>query len=471
MALELAWAWIATALTFFVSFLATLHALFLKRDVRSTLGWMGVIWLVPFFGAVLYLLLGINRIQRRAEALRGGRSRYLHAPSPESPDLPPPALPGLARLVGTLTERPLLGGNRIEPLVDGDEAYPRMLEAIEQARSSVSLMTYIFDDDEVGRSFARALAAARQRGVEVRVLVDAAGARYSRPPIDRRLRELGVPCARFLPIHLARLPYFNLRNHRKLLVADGRLAFTGGMNIRAGHRLRPPPRHPVQDLHFRLEGPIVRSLQETFAEDWHFTTGEALGDDPWFPALEPQGSSRARAVIDGPDEHLFNLSLTLLGAITAAQRSIRVATPYFLPDATLAQALGVAALRGVEVDLLLPARGNLPVVEWAMWAQLWQVLDHGCRVWLSPAPFDHSKLMVVDEAWSFFGSTNWDPRSLRLNFELNVEAYDPALAARLAELFERKRSAARPLYEAELTELPYHLRFRNAVARLLTPYL
>lgn len=471
MAFELAWAWIATGLTLSVSFLATLHALFLKRDVRATLGWMGVIWLVPFFGAVLYLLLGINRIARRAEALRRDRSRYTHAPCGEPPpEGGPEALRDLARLVGEVTGRPLLAGNLIEPLVNGDEAYPRMLQAIDEARSSLSLMTYIFDDDEVGRRFVERLAAAHARGVKVRVLVDAAGLRYSHPPIDRRLRAAGVPCARFLPIHLARLPYFNLRNHRKLLVADGRLAFTGGMNLRAGHQLHPAPKHPVQDLHFRLEGPIVRPLQETFAEDWEFTTGEALPDDPWFPELGPRGASQARAIVDGPDEHLFDLSLTLLGAISCARRSIRIATPYFLPDAALAQALVVASLRGVRVDLLLPERGNLPVVEWAMWAQLWQVLDH-CRVWLSPPPFDHTKLMLVDETWSFFGSTNWDPRSLRLNFELNVEAHDPALAQRLGELFERKRSGARPLHAAELSELPYHLRFRNALARLLTPYL
>lgn len=473
MALDLAWAWIATALTFSVSFLASLHALFLKRDVRSTLGWMGVIWLVPFFGAVLYLLLGVNRIQRRALALRSERSRYLHAPAggETQPPAVPAALPDLARLVGEVTGRPLLPGNSVLPLVDGDVAYPEMLRAIDEARSSLSLMTYIFDDDEVGRAFVERLAAAKSRGVQVRVLIDAAGVRYSHPPVDRRLRAQGIPTARFLPVHLTRLPYFNLRNHRKLLVADGRLAFTGGMNIRRGHRLVPPPPHPVQDLHFRLEGPIVRPLQEAFAEDWEFTTGEALPDDPWFPELEARGQTLARAVTDGPDEDLFSLSLTLLGALASAQRSIRIATPYFLPDSALAQALGVAALRGVSVDILLPEHGNLPVVEWAMWAQIWQVLDHGCRVWLSPAPFDHSKLVVVDEAWSFFGSTNWDPRSLRLNFELNVEAYDPALAARLVELFERKRIAARRLHEAELAELPFQTRLRNALARLFTPYL
>ncbi len=473
MAFELAWHWVWAALTVFVSLLASLHALFLKRDLRATLGWMGLIWLAPLVGAILYLLFGVNRIQRRAVELRGGRSRYLHAPPAIAAEelVVPTAHADLARLVGAVTGRPLLPGNAVRPLLNGDEAYPEMLRAIDGANSSLSLMTYIFDDDEIGQAFSDRLAAAQARGVQVRVLVDAAGARYSRHPINRRLERLGVPCALFLPARLSRLIHFNLRNHRKLLISDGKIAFTGGMNIRAGHRLEPAPKHPVQDLHFRLEGPVVRQLQESFAEDWEFTTKEALPDAPWFPELVSSGPVLARAVADGPDEDLFSLSLTMQGAIASARRSIRIATPYFLPDSALAQALGVAALRGVEVDIILPQRGNLPVVAWAMWAQIWQVLDHGCRVWLSPPPFDHTKLMLVDESWSFFGSTNWDPRSLRLNFELNVETYDAELAGRLTELFELKRSSATPLLESELDRIAFPARLRNALARLLTPYL
>jgi cardiolipin synthase A/B len=457
------------------------HALIHKRDSRAAALWVGFIALVPLLGAVLYLLLGINRIKRRAGRLRGDlkRVRADHAVAP----CPTEALPdrlgpdhghlaALARAESNVLSRALLPGNRIEPLTDGDEAFPAMLDAIARAERSVALSTYIFDRDEAGRAFVDALAAAHARGVAVRVLIDATGTRYSWPSILGLLRRAGIPHARFLPTFpLWRLLSMNLRNHRKILVVDGRTGFTGGMNLRAGHWLDRRPPHPVRDLHFRIEGPVVAHLQEVFADDWFFTTREALRGEAWFPDLAACGPSLARGIADGPDEDFEKLRWTLLAALTAAQRSVRIATPYFLPDASLIAALNLAALRGVAVDILLPEWGNLPIVQWASAALWWQVLGHGGRLALSPPPFDHSKLCIVDDAWSLFGSANWDPRSLRLNFEFNVEAYDPALARRLAADFDRRRARARPvtLADADARRLP--VRLRDGLARLLTPYL
>ena len=196
----------------------------------------------------------------------------------------------LARVVGGVVDRPLLSGNRIDPLVNGDEAYPAMLEAIQQARRTISLVTYIFDRDEVGMAFARALGEAARRGVEVRVLIDAMGTRYSWPTILHTLRREGVKYARFLPpVALWHLMSINMRTHRKILVADGRVGFTGGMNIRVGHCLKRQPPHPVQDIHFRVQGPVVTQLQEVFTDDWLFTTGESLRGDSWFPKTETRG--------------------------------------------------------------------------------------------------------------------------------------------------------------------------------------
>ncbi len=235
-----------------------------------------------------------------------------------------------------------------------------------------------------------------------------------------------MPLALFLPRWLPRVtPYANLRNHRKILVVDGRCGFTGGMNIREGHYPEVRPRHPIQDLHFRVEGPVVAHLQEAFAEDWVFCSGELLQGERWFPPLEPAGVSPVRGIADGPDEDFEKLRLTLLGALACARSSVLIVTPYFLPDAGLITALNVTALRGVAVDIVLPERNNLRLVQWASTALLWQVLEQGCWVWLSPPPFDHSKLMVVDGTWALVGSANWDPRSLRLNFEFNLECYDP----------------------------------------------
>lgn len=475
------WGLVGAVLSLAMSLFAAAHAVLYKREARAATLWVGVIWLVPLVGALLYFLLGINRIKRRANLLRGALESFRTTPADAQctvadlvDRLPPEQrhLQALATATAKVLSRPLVKGNRIELLVNGDAAYPAMLEAIAGARHSLTLSTYIFDRDDAGLAFARALGAAVRRGVEVRVLIDATGTRYSWPPILGELRRAGVRYARFLPAFpLWRLVSLNLRNHRKILVADGRLGFTGGMNLRVGHWLSRQPAHPVQDLHFRVTGPVVAHLQEVFAEDWSFTTGETLRGDLWFPALSAEGPVIARGLADGPDEDFEKLRWTLLAALAAARESVRVATPYFLPDPGLITALNLAALRGVAVDILLPAKSNLPLVDWASTAQWWQVLERGCRLWLSPPPFDHAKMMVVDATWSLVGSANWDPRSLRLNFEFNVEAYDPALAGALTEWFEIRRRQSRPVSLADVDGRRFLVRLRDGVARLLSPYL
>ncbi|MEW6281351.1 MAG: phospholipase D-like domain-containing protein [Candidatus Eremiobacterota bacterium] len=452
------------------------HAALHKRDSRAATGWVGIIWLVPFIGSALYFLFGINRIRRTARAARRARPSWPGTAEGVQPTggVSPEGLPlaQLAKLGERLTSRPLLAGNRLRPLEGGDEAFPPMLDAIRSAKQSVTLSTYIFDNDAVGRAFADALGEAVKRGVAVRILIDDFGARYSFPSIVRGLRRRNVPTARFLAAsRLATLPYLNLRKHRKTLVIDGRAGFTGGMNIRAGHQLSLKPRSPVQDTHFSVNGPVVSQLQEIFAADWAFTTGEALQGEQWFPEIPPAGDVPARAISDGPDEDIDKLPMLLLGAIGAARHSIRIATPYFLPYITLAYALYLAAARGVRVELVLPEKSNLPFVHWAAWPQLGHLLDRGCHVWLSPPPFDHTKLLVIDEEWSMIGSANWDSRSLRLNFELNVECYGRDLGRELAGLFDRKREKARPLTPEKLASRPLPLRLRDGFARLFSPYL
>jgi len=263
----------------------------------------------------------------------------------------------------------------------------------------------------------------------------------------------------------------NMRTHRKILVVDGRMGFTGGMNIRVGHCLQRHPPNPVQDIHFQVQGPVVTQLQEVFTDDWLFTTGEALRGDSWFPKTEAAGKVLARGVADGPDENFENLLWTLLGAISIARRSIRIMTPYFLPDSAVISALNLAAMRGVKVDIILPSCSNLPFILWAsreMWSQ---VLEYGCRIWLTPPPFDHSKLMLVDGCWVLLGSANWDSRSLRLNFEFNLECYDVELAQRLDQCIETKRDGARAVTMAEVEGRSLPARLRDGIARLLTPYL
>jgi cardiolipin synthase len=471
------WPHIATGFDLLAALFASLHALLWKRDTRATIIWLGVVWLVPLFGPILYLIFGVNRIRRRAVKLAVHKT--FSRPIPEN--LGEPEQHGaehlklLARVVNRVVAQPLTGGNKITPLINGDEAFPAMLAAIDSAQKSVSLCTYIFDNDASGRQFIAALQRAVGRGVQVRVLVDAAGVRYSWPPITRKLQHAKIPFATFLPTsifmpwHVATL---NLRNHRKLMITDGQIAFTGGMNIRHGNVLAEQPKNPVQDLHFRVEGPITAQLQEIFANDWAFAAGEILDGDLWFPELKESGGVIARIIPDGPDGDFDNLRQTLLAALSEAQTSVKIVTPYFLPDIVLISALNLASLRGVRVDIILPAKNNLPFVGWASRAMWWQVLERNCHVWLTPPPFDHSKLMIVDSHWVLLGSANWDARSLRLNFELNVECYGRPFAREMeGKIIAKKLNGAHEVTLPEVDARPYPAKLRDALARLFSPYL
>jgi cardiolipin synthase len=466
---------------FVTALVASGHALIYKREPRAAALWILVIWLIPAAGSILYLLLGVNRVRRQAVAMRGEMVHHRATPETSSVETRPPEVVFgprdesfrlFSRLVERVTARPLVGGNHIMPLTNGIEAYPAMLAAIEAARVSIGLSTYIFDGAGGGKQFIDALGGAHGRGVEVRILIDAVGANYSWPPVARRLREHGVSVALFNPRLIPHwLPAINLRNHRKILIVDGQLGFTGGFNIKREYWSLVEEARPFRDMHFQLTGPVVSHLSETFVNDWQFTTGELLRGERWFPVVGSSGEMFARGIEAGPDESFERLRWVIIGALNAARRSVCIITPYFLPDTGIVSTLNAAAMRGVEVDILLPGRSNLPYVHWATFGQLWQVLERGCRVWLSPGEFDHSKLMIVDEAWSLFGSANWDARSLRLNFEFNVECYSREFCQRLVHTAKERIRKARALSLEDVDGRPLAIKLRDGIARLFTPYL
>jgi cardiolipin synthase len=464
-----------------VAVFTSAHVVLFKRDVRAAIGWIGLIWLVPFGGAMLYALFGINRIRRRATSLRAQRPHARPASHLEASSraLLEPALPESARhlitlasLLDRITQQPLVAGNRIVPIEDGEAAYRQMMAAIDAAKETVGLSTYLFDNDAVGRRFIRALRRATKRGVAVRVLVDGVGARYSIPSAVALLRRSGVRIAEFLPtVFPLYMVYANLRTHRKILIVDGTVGFTGGMNIRAGHAAGEPVEASIRDVQFRCEGPVLAQFAETFVDDWAFCSGERLDPAIWCRADRPRGSALARGIATGPDEAFEQLRWAILGALSQAQRRVRVVTPYFVPDTTILTALSLASLRGVAIDIVLPERSNLRLVQWAAQAKLASLLARETRVWLTPPPFDHSKLMTVDGCWALFGSANWDQRSLRLNFEFNVECYEPRLVEDIDRQIDRRIAAASPLTHGQLAARPLLVKLRDGAAWLLSPYL
>lgn len=447
--------------------LATLHLVFNKRDPRAAAAWTGLVWLVPFIGVALYLLLGINRIRRRARQLTGGDHesitgwRAAAEPTPASANLH-----SLSLLVGEVTGLPLTGGNAIKPF-DSTTALSEMVNAINGARESIYLSTYLFGNDLVGKMFVEALRAARERGVRVRVLIDGVGSLYSFPTVLGQLRRAQVPVARFL-YSLApwRMPYLNLRNHRKLLIIDQRDGFTGGMNIIGSYLGGSPAAH---DIHFRFAGPVVSHLLRGFVSDWQFATGEVL--DHSYRGVAVVGEVMSRGVSTGPDADFEKRRLILLAAIGRAEREIRIVTPYFVPDQSIMTALNIARLRGVHVQIVLPERNNLRFVQWASMHLMRWALTDGFDIRLTVPPFDHSKIMTIDNAWSMLGSGNWDARSLRLNFEFDVECYGEKFATELNAQIDRRLQLSQRFDHAFISAFPWWKRVRNALAYLLEPYL
>ncbi|QLF70834.1 cardiolipin synthase [Peteryoungia desertarenae] len=474
------WPHVLATLSVIFGTIAATHAAMTKREVRSALGWVGVIVLSPLIGAMIYGVVGINRIRRASIRSRRAYqldeiwrdlSQYTIGRSTVESQFGS-AFGALKRLGDYVTRHPLSCSNRISMLETGDVTYEAMGAAIDAAERSIILETYIFDRDEVGLRLADRLIEAHRRGVAVRVLVDAVGARYSVPSIIGHLRDADVPVETFNGKVIAglRLPYANLRTHRKIMVVDGQTAFVGGMNIRADFA---GPNASL-DTHFKVAGPVVAEILSIAAEDWHFETGEALVGGAWqiaFDDLPPGEPCLARAVASGPDANLEANHKVLIGAFSVAQRSIRIMSPYFLPDNIFLSALNTAARRGVSVEIVLPASNNLALVGHAMMAQLEPVLREGCRVYRAFGPFDHSKLLTVDDQWSFVGSSNLDSRSLRLNFEIDLEVYDRDFTAQINRRIQRSIDNSEELDLPTLRARPFPLRLFERFLWLGSPYL
>ena len=464
--------WLLIILLLILSVVTALHALTHKRDPRSSLLWIIICLSIPFAGSVFYLLFGINRAHNKVQQL-GAVSKTSLSDDPElkypqqnNDHYSPHQILGTA-----LTELPLAEGNLVEILINGEEAYPAMLEGIDKARNWIYLSTYIFEVKGVGKEFIDALATAARRGVDVYVLLDGAGAWYSLGKTRKILAAKGVKVVSFLPPGrvIPRLT-INLRNHRKILLIDGQQGFTGGMNIRQTHLIKSVDiKNATKDTMFRLQGPVLKQIGKIFEEDWFYACGEQLPVKQ-YDNSQP-GSSLCRVISDGPGIHLDILAKIMISAISSARSSIYIVSPYFLPPRELVVAIQLAALRGVEVTILLPANNNLPYVHWAMRNSLWQFLQYSVHVYYQEPPFDHSKLLVIDQQYCQIGSANFDFRSLRLNFELNVEIFDSELGKSLSHRIENDKQNATEINNEQLANRSFLARVWDAFWWLFTPYL
>jgi len=450
-----------------VAVAAGVHVLLYVRNSRAAFGWLGLIIVFPIAGAVLYALFGINRVRRKA--VRVSREARVE---PGKEALTPKVSDGAVRSQPgfKVTGMDLTAGNGVTTYFNGEEAFPPMLRAIETAKREVLLSSYIFDNDATGRRFVEQLAAARDRGCRVCVLIDDVGIRYSFPTIIRELEKYALPYRRFMPLRLLPPSFsINLRTHRKVLVADRRVCFAGGMNIGDRQLLHGPSMHRASDLHFRFEGPLTAECVRLFADDWKFSGGEPL--DGWQEDCPEGGSAHTRLVSDGPDDTLDSLMLVIMGVISSAQQRVWIMTPYFLPERQLLGCLQAAALSGVDVQVMIPEKNNWPLVQWALQHNMAELLNAGVQILSRPPPFAHSKCMLIDNDYALVGSSNLDPRSLRLNFELGIEVFDEEFNRQLGSHFSETAGACSPFTQELLRGRSTLARLRDGAAALFSPYL
>lgn len=340
------------------------------------------------------------------------------------------------RSAGALFKQPVVAGNQVEWLKDGEAIYAAMIEAVNNAEHSITFETYEFWGEESAGALASALADAAQRGVEVRGLADFLGSRQADPSKFERMNDAGVAFIRWREPSWYGLARFNHRTHRKILVVDGREGFIGGANI-ANAWLPGPDESHYRDNHFRVRGPVVASLQAAFLDSWMDASGELISGERWFPALEPEGDMAAQVVNSAPREGRHRMRTMFLHAIAAAEQQITASTAYFYPDQGFLDALAAAADRGVRVRILVPGdsidQGYLRQASVNRWGPM---LEAGVELFEYQPRMYHSKLMTIDDRWASVGSANLDNRSFRLNDEANLTVHDADFARKIRAIIE-----------------------------------
>ncbi len=454
---------------------ASLHLLLHYRRSTSAVAWLFAIWVLPFLGSLLYVSLAIHgepravrRRRARAAAIRGsGRASVL-----AGADYPAGTVDAnLASLVDRATPFPLTAGNAVDLLPGGGAAFDAMLAAIAGARREILLATYILDPGVVARRLFELLEERAAAGVEVRLLYDHFGSfRLPRKTVQR-LAAASVCAAGFLrPNPFKRRLQINFRNHRKILVVDGREAFTGGLNWADEHDERLASPRTLRDLHLRVCGPVVAAFRRIFLEDFCIATDEAMGSAE-SAAPSPEGTLPARAIPHGPDEETPGLYAVFHGAIQRARMDLLLVSPYFVPGGTMREALRIAALSGVRVRLLLPRRSDNAMADLAARHNFGPLLAAGAWIGLVDGDFLHAKALVVDGSWSCLGSANFDQRSFHCNYEIGIEVPDRGFAGRVEESFRAELARAVPLDARVFARRsPWHRALQNAAA-LFEPLL
>jgi len=449
-----------------------------RRRPAAAMAWLLVIFFQPWVGIILYALIGRNRLPRRRsrqharmlEHLREVTHRLEKLPYVQTPLLGPVAATATA-LARKLSHMPILGGNDLEIVSRTSEVIDRLAADIDLAERHVHLLFYIFAPDESGRRIADALIRAAGRGVACRVLADAVGSRPLFKKLGPELAAAGVEIHEALPVGIfrRRLARLDMRNHRKLAVIDGRVAWTGSQNIineTYGHRDLV-----FEDLMVRVQGPVVLELQMVFLADWQFNVAQVPDSDDILPEPVPRGAMLVQALPSGPNYPTENYQRLVVAALHAAQHRVTITTPYFVPDEAVLQALQTAVLRGVSVEVILPRRSDHWLVCAATRAYYDDLFRIGVRIYLYEKGILHAKTISIDDKLALIGSSNFDIRSFALNFEINLVCYGRDVVERLFAHQRVYRTDSRRLSRRQWRQRPRLRIFGQTVAKLLSPLL
>ncbi len=465
---------IALPLVHGAGIVAGVHVVMNGRTVQGTVAWVIGLLSFPYLAVPLYLVFGNHRFEGYVKARRAGETE-LHgvaerlAATAACQHLLCSAPGTLGRVVSRVTRMPVTCHNRAQLLVDGHATFTAIFDAIERARDYVLVQFYIIRDDDLGRDLQRRLVARARAGVRVYLLYDEIGCHQLSETYLDGLRAGGVAVTGFASIHSKARPLqLNFRNHRKVVVVDGRTAFVGGHNVGDEYLGRSPQFGRWRDTHVRVEGPVVQAVQLAFCEDWYSATGELPGLD-WDPRPAVGGDLDVLAVPSGPADEFETCTLLFVQAINSARDRLWIVSPYFVPDTQVMTALKLAAMRGVDVRVLLPERADHLLVYLSSYSYLPEAEQAGVKVYRYGAGFLHQKVMLVDDRIATVGTANFDNRSFRINFEITLLFTSPAFAREVEQMLEADFARSRPVRASEFHGRPFPYRLAVRVARLLAP--
>ncbi|HEY4601785.1 MAG TPA: cardiolipin synthase [Cerasibacillus sp.] len=472
------------ALVFIINIGLAISVIFLERkDAPATWAWLMVLFFIPIAGFLLYLIfgkplrgtrifkwdkksrLGVEKaVREQMRALEQNQFYFRQKELMEYKDL--------FYLHLRNDEAIFTQNNQVDIFTDGHDKFSALIKDMEQATDHIHLLYYIIRHDELGQRIAKTLIKKAKAGVEVRVLYDDMGSRMLRPKFVRRLRQAGVHVDSFFPPKIPKINFkINYRNHRKLVIIDGKIGYIGGFNIGDEYLGKSKKFGYWRDTHLRIEGDSVRNMQTRFILDWNQASKNRISYEKRFYDAIPKGDTGIQIVSSGPDSHWEQIKNGYIKMIMSAKEYIYLQTPYYIPDESLRDALRIAALSGVDVKIMIPNKPDHPFVYWATFSHIGDLLKAGAETYIYQKGFMHAKTIVVDGKIASVGTANIDVRSFRLNFEVNAFIYDIDIAQQLAKIFEKDMANSTQMPKSLYDKRSLGIRFKESISRLLSPIL